>query len=110
MNPVPNTAPAAWLSTESADVAILRLKIVPRAARTTVAGVCGDVLRIRVCAPPVDGKANAALIEFLAERLGVPPRCITIVSGASARAKRVRVRGVSETLVRRRLLGAGGPV
>ena len=63
----PASRPPAWLTEEAADRAVLRLKVVPRAARTAIAGVCGDALRIRLSAPPADGKANAALVGFLSE-------------------------------------------
>jgi uncharacterized protein (TIGR00251 family) len=73
----------------------LRLHIQPGAKKTAVAGLHGDALKIRLHAPPVDGQANAALIAFLAQRLGVAKTAVTILSGASSRAKRVQVVGVS---------------
>ena len=73
----------------------LTVRAVPRASATEIAGVTGDSLRIRVQAPPADGKANAALVKFLAAKLGVRRGDITIAAGRSARTKRVQVRGVS---------------
>jgi len=70
---------------------VLSLRIAPGASRSSVEGLHGDRLRIRVAAPPVDGKANKKLLAFLADRLGVPASSLEIVSGAKGRDKRVRV-------------------
>ena len=59
---------------------VLAVHVQPRAPRTEVVGRYGDALKIRVHAPPVDGAANAELVRFLAERLGVPRSAVTIVS------------------------------
>lgn len=88
---------------KGADGIILRVKVVPRAPRTQVAGEMGDRLRIRLAAPPVEGRANEALVEFLAERLDVPRRDVEILSGDTGRLKRVRIRGVTPDQVRSRL-------
>jgi uncharacterized protein (TIGR00251 family) len=78
----------------TADGIRLRLRIQPRAARTAVAGLHGDALRIRLAAPPVDGAANDELVRFLAELLDVPGRAVEITSGRASRSKTVLVRGV----------------
>jgi uncharacterized protein len=82
-----------WLRADG-DGVILQLHIQPGAKKTEVVGHHGDALKIRLAAPPVDGKANAALVAFLAEKLGVGRAAIELVSGQSARAKRVRVSGI----------------
>lgn len=69
----------------------LNVYVQPGARRTEVTGFHGGALKIRVAAPPVEGKANAELTRFLAEALGVPARQVRIASGASARRKRVEV-------------------
>ncbi len=94
---------SAWLRSDGADV-VLSLHIQPGARRTEIAGLHGDALKIRLAAPPVDGKANACLVEFLAERLDVAKSRIEVVSGASSRAKRIRIVGVVAATVRERLL------
>jgi uncharacterized protein (TIGR00251 family) len=67
----------------------------PRASKTEVAGMYGDSLKIRVAAPPVDNAANAALIEFIAAKLGIAKRSIRIVAGASGRRKVVEIDDVT---------------
>lgn len=66
----------------------------PRASRTEVVGPYGGALKIRLAAPPVDGAANAALIRFLADRLGVAASAVTLVAGAGGRSKVVAVAGI----------------
>ena len=73
----------------------ITLHIQPGARREGVAGLFGTSLKIALNAPPVDGKANAALIRFLADRLSIPKKNIEICSGASSRDKRVFAAGVS---------------
>jgi hypothetical protein len=72
---------------------VLELHVQPGAARTQVAGLHGDCLKIRLAARAVEGKANEALVEFLAEALGAAKRDVVIEAGAHARRKRVAVRG-----------------
>ena len=73
------------------DALLLTLHVQPGASRTEVAGLHGDALRIRLAAPPVDGKANAELVRFLAEAFGVPRRQVTLVRGDTSRLKVVRI-------------------
>lgn len=73
----------------------LHLHVQPGAAKTGVAGAHGDALKVRLAAPPVDGKANAALLEFLAKSFGVPRAAVTLVGGATSRRKRVSIAGAS---------------
>lgn len=80
------------------------MHVVPRARRTEVTGRHGDAIRIRVAAPPVDGAANAELIRFVAERVGVARRAVTIASGAAGRRKTVTVDGVTAAALARALL------
>jgi len=71
---------------------VLEVRIQPRAARSEFAGPFGERLRIRLQAPPVDGRANAALVAFLADAFDVPRACVVIESGLASRDKRVRIR------------------
>ena len=79
-----------WLS-ETADGVILRLYIQPGARKTEVVGQHGDALKIKLMAVPVEGKANQALLAFLAEQLLLPLRTITLLSGQSSRQKRIHI-------------------
>ncbi|HBY96024.1 MAG: DUF167 domain-containing protein [Ardenticatenaceae bacterium] len=79
------------------------VRVQPRASRNEVAGVYGAAVKVRLQAPPVDGRANEALIAFLAELLGIPRGDVAIVGGWTARTKRVTVRGVSPGELRRAL-------
>jgi len=83
-----------WLRADK-DGVVLTLHIQPGAKKTEVVGPHGDALKIRLAAPPVDGKANAALLAFVAEKLGAGKAAVALVSGETNRAKRVRVAGVT---------------
>lgn len=72
---------------------ILDLHVQPGAARTEFAGKHGERIKLRLAAPAQEGKANAALIEFLAGYYGVPRRNVRIISGLKSRQKRVEIRG-----------------
>ena len=84
-------------SAQSAGVpaCTLDLKTVPNAPRNEIAGWLGDALKVKVHAPALDGRANDALLEFLAERLGVRRRALTLVRGDKSRHKAVRVDGLT---------------
>jgi hypothetical protein len=79
----------------TADGVRIRVRVQPRASNSGVAGLHGDRLRIRLSAPPVDGAANDALVEFLAGCLGVPERSVTVASGLTSRSKTVLASGIT---------------
>ena len=81
---------AAWFRWEGEEL-WLSLHVQPRASRDQLVGPHGDQLRVRITAPPVDGKANAHLLRYLAKAFGVPRAQVTLVSGESGRSKRVRI-------------------
>jgi len=85
-------------------VAILDVRVIPRARRTAVDGERNGAVLVRLAAPPLEGAANLALVAFLAEALSVPRRQIAIVSGHKSRDKRVRIEGLELSAVRGRLL------
>jgi uncharacterized protein (TIGR00251 family) len=85
-----------------AEVAI---RLQPRARRDEVVGERGGAIVVRVTAPPVDGKANAALCAFVAKAAGVAPSRVQIVRGQTSRDKILRVAGVTEDHLRASLLG-----
>jgi uncharacterized protein len=72
----------------------------PRASADAIAGAHGDALRIRLTAPPVEGAANDALVDFLASVLGIARRDVTIVAGSTSRSKIVELAGITEDRVR----------
>jgi len=85
-------------------MATLVVHVVPRARRTEVSGWHGDAIKIKVAAPPVEGAANAELVRFVAERVGVTRGAGTIASGATARRKTVAVEGVTADALAQALL------
>lgn len=82
------------------------VKIHPRAKKNAITGELGDALKVALTAPPVDGKANDACIEFFANLLKVPRSSVTIASGQTSRNKVIRVTGLSAAEVERRLWSA----
>lgn len=77
----------------------LTLHIQPGAKKTEFAGLHGDALKIRLAAPPVDGKANEALVKFLAEVLHLPKSAVTLKSGQTSRRKVLEVSGATATSI-----------
>ncbi|NMF91087.1 DUF167 domain-containing protein [Aromatoleum petrolei] len=95
-----------WLREAADGGLVLTLHIQPGAKKTEFVGLHGEAMKIRLAAPPVDGKANAALCAFLADFCGVPKSAVTLISGETSRAKRVRVDAASAAaLARMRALG-----
>lgn len=85
--------------------AALAIRVTPRARKNEISEIMSDgTVKIRLTAPPVDGKANEALIDFLAEVLDVSPRNIEIVAGATGRKKLVSIVGLDAGTVQRRIL------
>ena len=82
------------------------VRVQPRASRAKIEGVHGEAWRVRVQAPPVEGAANDAVCDLLAEALHLPKRRVRVVSGASARTKVLEIEGVSADVVRARLTAA----
>jgi uncharacterized protein (TIGR00251 family) len=80
----------AWFRWEHEDL-VLQLQVQPRASRDGFAGIHGDRLKVRIAAPPVDGKANAGLIAFLAKQFGVPKQQVHLLRGDTGKSKTVRV-------------------
>lgn len=83
--------------------ATFAIKVHPRAKKNAITGEVGDALKVSLTAPPIDGRANQACIEFFANLLKVPRASVTIASGESSRNKVIRVAGLSAEEVRRRL-------
>jgi uncharacterized protein (TIGR00251 family) len=86
----------------------LRLRVSPGAARAGITGQHGDAWKVRVTAPPEDGRANEAVVRLLAEALAVPRRAITLVSGHGGREKIVQLTGIDRSQAEQRLAAAAG--
>jgi uncharacterized protein (TIGR00251 family) len=86
---------------EDADGITIDVLVQPRASRARVGPVHGDRLKLAVTAPPVDGEANAAVVELLARALAVPRSAIDVVAGTAARRKTIRVRGITRAALDR---------
>ena len=89
-----------WLR-ESAGRTTLTLHIQPGAKKTEVVGKHGDALKIRLAAPPVDGKANAALINFVADRLGLAKSAVSLKSGQTSRRKVLEITAAPQDTAQR---------
>jgi uncharacterized protein (TIGR00251 family) len=85
---------------ESGGSISFAVKVHPRAHKNEITGIVGDVLKLAVTAPPVEGKANQAVIEFFADFFAIPRSSVSIASGETSRNKVVRVSGVSTQRVR----------
>lgn len=83
----------------------LRVRVIPNAPRNEVVGLYGKMIKIKVHAPAMDGKANAALLEYVAEKLGLPERQVTLEQGEKSREKLIGIEGLDLKTVRSRLLG-----
>ncbi len=100
MNPSPEI-PSIDLREEK-DSLTFPIVVQPRASKDEISGIHGQALKIRLSAPPVDGEANAACIQFLSKILGLPRSAIEIIRGTSSRKKLIRVTGIdSETFISR---------
>ena len=84
---------------------LLALKAVPNAPRNAVTGWLGDVLKVKVHAPALEGRANAELCDFLADQLQLPRRAVSVARGETSRHKLVRVAGLSLAEIKIRLGG-----
>jgi uncharacterized protein len=92
----PSTQPASASCT-------LALKVIPGAPRDEVIGMLGDALKIKIRAPALEGRANEAIIEFLADALGLPRRGVSLLHGDKSRQKVIRIEGLSVEETRRLL-------
>jgi hypothetical protein len=81
----------------------LTIKAIPGAPKNQICGWLGDALKVKIQAPPVEGRANEALVKLLAEALEVPRRTVTLVRGDTSRHKTVRIDGLDLAEAKRRL-------
>lgn len=88
---------------DTPDGATFAVKIHPRAKKNVLTGEVGDALKLSLTAPPIDGKANAACVEFFAKLLKVPRSSVTIASGKTRRLKVIRVAGLAADALKQQL-------
>jgi uncharacterized protein (TIGR00251 family) len=88
---------------ESAKGISFAVKVHPRARKNAITGTVGDALKLALTAPPVEGKANQAAIEFFADLFQIPRSSVTIASGETSRNKVIRIAGVSKAAAEQRL-------
>jgi uncharacterized protein len=88
----------SWFKTTHEGV-ILTIHVVPRSSRNKIDGVYGEALKVRLQAPPVEGKANEGLVKFLAKTLKVSPSQISLLSGELSRDKLLFIRGIDPARV-----------
>ena len=81
----------------------LELKVIPNAPRNEIAGWLGDALKVKIKAPALEGRANDALLDFLAQRLGIPRRAVSLLHGDKSRRKVVQIAGLDDAAIRHRL-------
>jgi uncharacterized protein (TIGR00251 family) len=81
------------------DAVVFAVRVQPRASKDEIAGEMGGVLKVRLCAPAVEDRANEALIEFLARFLKTPKSAVRILAGERSRTKRIEIRGVTQQQV-----------
>jgi uncharacterized protein (TIGR00251 family) len=89
-----------YVQTQPDGSLLVRLHVQPRAAGSGLTGLQGDALKLRLTAPPVDGKANSAVIASLAKLLGLPKSAVTLKSGHQSRTKSAVITGMDEQRLR----------
>jgi len=80
---------------ETSDGVLFRIKVLPRSSRCEAAGLHGEALKIKITAPPVEGKANEEVLRFVSDALGVKPAQVSIVSGRHAHLKTLAIAGIN---------------
>jgi uncharacterized protein (TIGR00251 family) len=83
---------------ENSDGIIIKVRVLPRSSKNTIAGIHGDAIKLKLTSPPVDGAANAACIEYFAKWLKISKSDVEIVSGHTSRSKQILCRGDKEKL------------
>ncbi len=92
---------------ESAGTVTFQVKVHPRARKDALTGIHGDALKLSLTAPPVEGRANEAVVEFFAGLLRLPRSSITIAAGQTSRNKVVRISGITAAVLKQTLASLG---
>ena len=96
-------SPKALIATDSSPESVIEVRVTPRASRSSLAMGVDGVVQAKICAAPVDGGANKALVKLIAETLRIPPSRVSLISGQHSRLKRIRIEGLDAAEVRLRL-------
>ncbi|ABZ84652.1 conserved hypothetical protein, uncharacterized acr, yggu family [Heliomicrobium modesticaldum Ice1] len=91
-----------WIQEQPGGSIRFRIRVQPRASKNEVCGLLDDALKVRLTAPPVDGEANAACLQFIAKTLGLSRSQVRLVAGETSRLKTLEVEGVSAEDLRKR--------
>lgn len=94
---------------QTANGITFSVKVQPRARKNAITGTIGDALKLSLTAPPVEGKANQAVIDFLADFFDIPRSSVTIASGKTNRLKMVNIRGAMLDRLQQRLAAVNLP-
>jgi uncharacterized protein len=89
------SSPATGPTAAAVPCCTVAIKAIPNAPRSEIVGWLGDALKVKIHAPPVEGRANEALCTFLAATLALPRRAVTVVRGDTSRQKLVRIEGLT---------------
>ncbi len=95
---------ASWIVSQDSGSVTIAVQVIPRARKSEIVGLHGDALKVRLAAPPVEGAANEGLVAYLADRLGLRRREVSLISGERSRRKVVRIQGLNAEQVAARLL------
>ena len=86
----------SWTVLETTEGIQFKIKVLPRAAKNEISGIQGDALKLRLTAPPVDGAANEACVQFLAGLLNISKKAVSIVNGHTSQHKIIRIEGIKK--------------
>jgi len=100
---VTNGSPKALITPGSLPESIIEVRVTPRASRSSLAISADGVVQAKICAAPVDGGANRALVKLIADTLRIAPSRVSLISGQQSRHKRIRIEGLDAAEVRQRL-------
>jgi len=89
-----------YLTSSNSDRVIIDLYVQPKSSRTKLAGLHGGAIKLKITAPPVDGKANTQVTAFIAKLFKLPKSAVTLISGQQSRRKRIAVTGIDRDEVR----------
>ena len=93
------------MKTDDDSTIMITVRVIPRSSRSEIVGEIDGVVKVRLSSPPVDGAANAELIQLISKKLGVSKSAVEIITGETSKTKRLRISGVTGQKLRDRLDG-----